>query len=726
MKFRKTLKVLAASALLFGTVGLATACGDNNGGTTDVKGLIINEDAKVIRGDFNLVDKYLGCDLTWTSSNENIAKITKGEGTYKVTVTRPDKDTDVTLTATSGKYTKEFKITVPAIDVSEIASAYTFAYNKKNISTGEYDLDAKTTYNGKEATIAWEIADEYKASAVIKDGKLAVTGTKDKTSVTIQATFTYSDKTSIKKYTFNAFDDPVTNDVVTKVEVGVPYIYHLTQGKTNKELYFAGTMSGKYGATTTDKTQAIKIYFEAVEGGYSISFTNSENKKQYLNMVLADATKDYDSKNNKPQTSIDDTAKTVWTWNEEYNIAVAKFGNDTYYLGTYNTFDTISPSLISYAKTSFPLHLTPVTDIVTTPEVGVKYDFVMLTEEARYFVGKISNHYGVTTTKLSESLPITLETVTGGYNITYTDSDSKTKKYINVVASGKYINFVLEDSASSVFTWDEKKNTLVTFLNEKAYYIGFSGTYTTIGAYEESKLAYPLQLRRHYDNLIINAENTDEAKLDKAVKSFESVYTKDTTVTLSEGVTATVKEGTTASSVSIKDNVIIIKPTENEEKITLVIKAGEKTKEVSFTAKKVVESEIPADALKTSLTRKADVETSSNDNKITSDNLDLLQYLDSSISGIVKSVVVIRNNQDEKVTQTVWFGYNKNTDTKDFRFYAGQKIIITLNDGYVGYGITSNLTSGYTYEVSADGKTITIYPTATLKFTSIDVAYKAA
>ena len=95
MKFRKTLKVLAASALLFGTVGLATACGDNNGGTTDVKGLIINEDAKVIRGDFNLVDKYLGCDLTWTSSNENIAKITKGEGTYKVTITRPDKDTDV-------------------------------------------------------------------------------------------------------------------------------------------------------------------------------------------------------------------------------------------------------------------------------------------------------------------------------------------------------------------------------------------------------------------------------------------------------------------------------------------------------------------------------------------------------------------------------------------------------------------------------------------------------
>lgn len=693
MKFRKTLKVLAASALLFGTVGLATACGDNNGGTTDVKGLIINEDAKVIRGDFNLVDKYLGCDLTWTSSNENIAKITKGEGTYKVTVTRPDKDTDVTLTATSGKYTKEFKITVPAIDVSEIASAYTFAYNKKNISTGEYDLDAKTTYNGKEATIAWEIADEYKASAVIKDGKLAVTGTKDKTPVTIQATFTYSDKTSVKKYTFNAFDDPVTNDVVTKVEVGVPYIYHLTQGKTNKELYFAGTMSGKYGATTTDKTQATKIYFEAVEGGYSISFTNSENKKQYLNMALADATKDYDSKNNKPQTSIDDTAKTVWTWNEEYNIAVAKFGNDTYYLGTYNTFDTISPSLISYAKTSFPLHLTPVTDIVTTPEVGVKYDFVMLTEEARYFVGKISNHYGVTTTKLSESLPITLETVTGGYNITYTDSDSKTKKYINVVASGKYINFVLEDSASSVFTWDEKKNTLVTSLNEKAYYIGFSGTYTTIGAYEESKLAYPLQLRRHYDNIIVEAENTPQVKLSENAALFAKSYKKDATVTLTKGVTAAIKEGTTASSVTIKDGVVTIKPTTTKEEVTLILSVDGKTQEITFTA----QAETPTAGEFTSNYIKVSEGVNIEYGEVSSHFKD--------VPAAVSSIVV---NQASSVTSPRVDGYS-------MRIYNGSEMVITAVNGFKFTACTFDFgeQSGTVYNgavitISEDGKTVTI------------------
>lgn len=215
MKFRKTLKVLAASALLFGTVGLATACGDNNGGTTDVKGLIINEDAKVIRGDFNLVDKYLGCDLTWTSSNENVAKITKGEGTYKVIITRPDKDTDVTLTATSGKYTKEFKITVPAIDVSEIAGAYTFVNNKKTLKTGSYDLEAKATYSGKEATIAWAVDEAQASIAKVENGKLVITATAEKTTITLKATFTYNNATSIKKYSVVAYDSPLGNPVLT-------------------------------------------------------------------------------------------------------------------------------------------------------------------------------------------------------------------------------------------------------------------------------------------------------------------------------------------------------------------------------------------------------------------------------------------------------------------------------------------------------------------------------
>lgn len=690
MKFRKTLKVLAASALLFGTVGLATACGDNNGGTTDVKGLIINEDAKVIRGDFNLVDKYLGCDLTWTSSNENVAKITKGEGTYKVIITRPDKDTDVTLTATSGKYTKEFKITVPAIDVSEIAGAYTFANNKKTLKTGSYDLEAKATYSGKEATIAWAVDEAQASIAKVENGKLVITATAEKTTVTLKATFTYNNATSIKKYSVVAYDSPLGEPVLTvtpenfKTATGIK-MDKVVENTAHPDEF---TMSKQGSYMTAYSTKDIKQITIEVYGSY-------DNLKVYAG---GSATGD----------AITSTSETISN-GKKYTYQFA---------AGVNQFYIENPS--DYAVQLFSLSV--YTDGILSAVAPAHFDSTNFksTSTITFNEGVVEN------TKFPQEF--TFNKKSDSTTAAMTVNNENGVAMIQAEVYGTYDNMKLyagtDDKGTEVKATSSEKNakgdaviyTYILPANTKAAYFVNPSAYAVqmynIWVYEGTTIQQP--------------KATDDELLSKAASLFKKSYTKDATVTLSEGVTAAVKEGTTASSVTIKDGVVTIKPTDKEETVTLVLTAGQKTKEISFTSKKVVESEIPADALKTSLTRKADVETSSNDNKITSDNLDLLQYLDSSISGIVKSVVVIRNNQDEKVTQTVWFGYNKNTDTKDFRFYAGQKIIITLNDGYVGYGITSNLTSGYTYEVSADGKTITIYPTATLKFTSIDVAYKAA
>lgn len=688
MKFRKTLKVLAASALLFGTVGLATACGNN--GTTDVKGLIINEDAKVIRGDFNLVDKYLGCDLTWTSSNENVAKITKGEGTYKVTISRPDKDTDVTLTATSGKYTKEFNITVPAIDVTEIASAYTFANNKKTLSSGSYDLEAESSYNGKKATITWSVDAAQASLAKVENGKLVVTATAEKNNVTLTATFAYNNATSTKKYTIVAYDSPLGDPVLTltpknfKTATGIK-MDKVVENTAHPDEF---TMSKQGSYMTAYSTKDIKQITIEVYGSY-------DNLKVYAG---GSATGD----------AIKSTSETISN-GKKYTYQFA---------AGVNQFYIENPS--DYAVQLFSLSV--YTDGILSAVAPAHFDSTNFksTSTVTFNEGVVEN------TKFPQEF--TFSKKSDSTTAAMTVNNENGVAMIQAEVYGTYDNMKL-------YAGTDDKGTVVKATSSEKNAKGDAVIYTyvlpanTNAAYFVNPSAYAVQMYNiwvYEGTSIQQPKATDDELLSKAASLFKKSYTKDATVTLTEGVTAAVKEGTTASSVTIKDGVVAIKPTDKEETVTLVLTAGEKTKEISFTSKKVVESEIPADALKTSLTRKADVETSSNDNKITSDNLDLLQYLDSSVSGIVKSVVVIRNNQDEKVTQTVWFGYNKNTDTKDFRFYAGQKIIITLNDGYVGYGITSNLTSGYTYEVSADGKTITIYPTATLKFTSIDVAYKAA
>lgn len=683
MKFRKTLKVLAASALLFGTVGLATACGNN--GTTDIKGLIINEDAKVIRGDFNLVDKYLGCDLTWTSSNENVAKITKGEGTYKVTISRPDKDTDVTLTATSGKYTKEFKISVPAIDASEIASDYTFAYNKKSLATGSYDLDSSYAFSGKTASIAWTVPEDASAVASISEGKLVIKGTKDKIAVVLTAVFSYNGTTSTKKYTVYAYDDPVSNDVVTKVEVGVPYILHMAQETLGKDLYFSGAMSGYYGATSEDKSKAVQIVFEQATDGYYITFTDANGSKLYINITVSGTHVNF---------SIGEKASTVWTWNAEYNTPVTVVDGKTYYIGSYKTYSTISPATIDKAASSYPLHLTPVTDTVTTPEAGVKYDFFMATETPLYFAGSMKGYYGACTTKLSESVPLSLTAVDGGYHVSFTDSKSKTQ-YVNIKVNGTHINFTFAETASTVWTWNTEYNTLTT---AEGYIVGTQGTFGTIGGYKLSDIKdkgniNPLQFKRHYDNIIIGAENTPDVKLAENAALFAASYANGATITLTKGVTAAIKEGTTASSVTIANGVVTIAPTTTEEAVTLVLSVDGKTREITFTTKKA----------------KAEA------GEFTSEFIKSLEGVNieygdvsshfSNVPGAVAGIVV---NQGSSATAP-------RIDSHTFRVYKGSEMIITAAEGFKFTACSfdfgedkGTVYNGAEIQISEDGKKITI------------------
>lgn len=180
-----------------------------------------------------------------------------------------------------------------------------------------------------------------------------------------------------------------------------------------------------------------------------------------------------------------------------------------------------------------------------------------------------------------------------------------------------------------------------------------------------------------------------------------------------------VKSGSTAK---VENGKVVITPTDEEVEVVVTLTATSgsesKSEDVTFKTKKPAAVIIPDDALKTSITVGTSVK---NKDCSTEESVDLKDYCAFDAT-IIKSAVVYRKSQT--APNTVYIGTTKGVI--DFRIYGGAEMVITLADGYVGYGITSNLTSGYTYEVSADGKTITIYPSATLKFTSIDVAYKAA
>lgn len=679
MKFRKTLKVLAASALLFGTVGLATACGDNNGGTTDVKGLIINEDAKVIRGDFNLVDKYLDCDLTWTSSNENIAKITKGEGTYKVTITRPDKDTDVTLTATSGKYTKEFKITVPAIDVSEIAGAYTFANNKKTLKTGSYDLEAKATYSGKEATIAWAVDEAQASIAKVENGKLVITATAEKTTVTLKATFTYNNATSIKKYSVVAYDSPLGNPVLTvtpenfKTATGIK-MDKVVENTAHPDEF---TMSKQGSYMTAYSTKDIKQITIEVYGSY-------DNLKVYAG---GSATGD----------AITSTSETISN-GKKYTYQFA---------AGVNQFYIENPS--DYAVQLFSLSV--YTDGILSAVAPAHFDSTNFksTSTVTFNEGVVEN------TKFPQEF--TFNKKSDSTTAAMTVNNENGVAMIQAEVYGTYDNMKLyagtDDKGTEVKATSSEKNakgdaviyTYVLPANTKAAYFVNPSAYAVqmynIWVYEGTTIQQPKA----------ETETVDYEKLlDTASKLFKGNYLEAAEVTLTEGVTAAVKDGTTATTVTIADGKVKINPTKDET-VTLVLTAGDKKKEITFACIIKSENPVPSDAKSATISY---TKPSANTNV----NLDA-SIADYFSSDLFASIEV------KKGTSTSTYVL---ASSSSFRLYANTEMVITAAEGKEFYNVefttAENKNGPYVVKVSEDHKTITIIASAQVRLTEIKVYYK--
>lgn len=679
MKFRKTLKVLAASALLFGTVGLATACGDNNGGTTDVKGLIINEDAKVIRGDFNLVDKYLGCDLTWTSSNENIAKITKGEGTYKVTITRPDKDTDVTLTATSGKYTKEFKITVPAIDVSEIAGAYTFANNKKTLKTGSYDLEAKATYSGKEATIAWAVDEAQASIAKVENGKLVITATAEKTTITLKATFTYNNATSIKKYSVVAYDSPLGNPVLTvtpenfKTATGIK-MDKVVENTAHPDEF---TMSKQGSYMTAYSTKDIKQITIEVYGSY-------DNLKVYAG---GSATGD----------AITSTSETISN-GKKYTYQFA---------AGVNQFYIENPS--DYAVQLFSLSV--YTDGILSAVAPAHFDSTNFksTSTVTFNEGVVEN------TKFPQEF--TFNKKSDSTTAAMTVNNENGVAMIQAEVYGTYDNMKLyagtDDKGTEVKATSSEKNakgdaviyTYVLPANTKAAYFVNPSAYAVqmynIWVYEGTTIQQPKA----------ETETVDYEKLlDTASKLFKGNYLEAAEVTLTEGVTAAVKDGATATTVTIADGKVKINPTKDET-VTLVLTAGDKKKEITFACIIKSENPVPSDAKSATISY---TKPSANTNV----NLDA-SIADYFSSDLFASIEV------KKGTSTSTYVL---ASSSSFRLYANTEMVITAAEGKEFYNVefttAENKNGPYIVKVSEDHKTITIIASAQVRLTEIKVYYK--
>lgn len=280
-------------------------------------------------------------------------------------------------------------------------------------------------------------------------------------------------------------------DFVAAPEVGTAYKFALQQNELGKTLYFNGQVSGNYLSMTENPFEAVDVYIEDVEGGQRIYFLVGE-VKNYVEIAPRG-----EDQPGKVKMIITETPSAVFNWDAERKTYTCKVGEDTWYMGTYSTYNTISASLIKYIEnlevigaSQFPAGFAIVNIVaeqVKEPAADTAYKFVVQQNnrgETLYFTGAMNGFYLGTSVNPAEGVNVFVETVEGGVRLYFLKGEVKT--YIDIVPRGAdnpgKVNVILTEEPTCVYNWDADRKTYVSEVDGNTWYLGCYSEYNTMSA----------------------------------------------------------------------------------------------------------------------------------------------------------------------------------------------------------------------------------------------------
>ena len=234
-------------------------------------------------------------------------------------------------------------------------------------------LPAPKTY-ANDVTFTWTVEGDC---ATITDGKLVITLPVKDTTVTLTLVIVCGEAKDVKTYTINVVVPTYNIQKVTNPVADKAYKLYLVQANTKKELFFNGKPSGTdYLATTALASEAVDVYLETTDGGYYVYFLNADGTKSYITM--------YEKSANKVRIKIESTPSCVFVVSETLGTIVApitttttdgKVYNNSYYFGTYDTYNTISANSDYYVSGDKAADIGVKQFIAYLVEVNCKHDF---------------------------------------------------------------------------------------------------------------------------------------------------------------------------------------------------------------------------------------------------------------------------------------------------------------------------------------------------------------
>ena len=217
---------------------------------------------------------------------------------------------------------------------------------EKITEAGDVALPVDSNYG---TTVTWKVKEPTTVPewATIKDGHtLSIAYLPvEETKLTLEATITLGTDSSTVELKVTVPAVPKLAYKGINAAAAGDYRLGLYQGTLDQWLYSSGAIStnssGDFGATVTDYAKAA-IYTLTASGtdGWTIKLKSApesaakDNVGKFLEL------------NSNHRISYVAAATSVWKWNAEHKVFTFTVGSDTYYLGTYSTFNTISASTL--------------------------------------------------------------------------------------------------------------------------------------------------------------------------------------------------------------------------------------------------------------------------------------------------------------------------------------------------------------------------------------------
>ncbi len=223
--------------------------------------------------------------------------------------------------------------------------------------------------------VAWSLkaASDY---AVIENGVLKVTRPEHTTGnvkVVVVATATFGAESDSKEIEVEiiAKEDSGIKEV-TDFDALKTYKLGLYQANLSKQLWLTTaieTSQNRFAVSTENPAESVDVKVVTVDGGYHLVI----NDTKYLEFANNSA--------GKLAVAFLDAPTAAWTYDAAHNTFLFTYAEKTYFLGTYNTFDTFSASETKYIDSgNFICHLYEV-KVQEGGETPVLGDSVVLTSE---------------------------------------------------------------------------------------------------------------------------------------------------------------------------------------------------------------------------------------------------------------------------------------------------------------------------------------------------------